>query len=130
MTSGGVSSGAPPALCGQRNDCFPDDFDLTFLVCGGHPQPHPLFAITLEFLGHGSLTGQAITNMSDGNKPRFELAQSLLCRPFSQHPAQIRHREHPVSKHIIHTGFAGEVQVNMNGIMISRGAGKQGESYA
>src|SRR5436305_9496650 len=42
-------------------------------------------------------------------------------------PSQISHGEHSVGEHIVHAGLAGEIEIYVNGIMITGSAGKQGQ---
>src|SRR5262249_52911669 len=110
------------SLLSQLDDCFDRELDLAGLIFGGQRQPRALLAIVLHELGHGALAGQPGAEPRDRGKARREGADARSRHHIGQCLAEIGHHQHPVREHVGKPGLLGKIQIDMDRVVIARGA--------
>jgi hypothetical protein len=112
------------------NNRFAQHFHLAVLIGGLNRHAHASFTVNLHFFDDASRTGDSILQMGDVHKARLEEAQLLLGHPVHEQAAQPGHRQHAVGENIRHAGATGNIEIDMDGVVIARGAGEQRQRAA
>jgi hypothetical protein len=69
--------------------------------------------------------GDGLAHLGDGREAHAELADAVLRHPVGQQPAQPGHRQHAVREHVGVAGAPGKVDVDMDRVVVARGAAVQ-----
>src|SRR2546426_499953 len=109
----------------ERDQCVTEDLGLAVLVGAADFDAQQLCAALFELLDHLAAAGDDMSQMGDAEETRVELAQVRLRRPLRDEAAQPGHYEHAMREHIRHAGPARVIDIDVDRMVIARGAGEQ-----
>jgi hypothetical protein len=104
------------------DDGFAGKFDVAVLVPGCQRKFRAALAIVFDELGDMALAGQARTELGDGDEAGCKAAQPRGRDRVGQCLAEAGHHEHAVREDIGISGGPGEIQIDVNRIVIPRRA--------
>src|ERR1700684_811583 len=104
------------------------ELDFAVFIFGGQRQARAPLALVFEQLGDMPLAGQPGAELGDRGKARRERTDAGRRNRVGQRLAQIGHDQHAVAEHIGKTRRAGEIQIDMDRVVIARSAAIQCQS--
>src|ERR1700761_570065 len=126
----GVMFMFPWEFSGQRDQRLADDLGLAELVGAAQLDAHAGLALVHQFLDHAAAAAHRVAEMGDALEARVEAAQPALRRPLREQPSEPGHAEHALGEHVRHAGAPREVGVDVDRVVVARGAGEEGQRAA
>ena len=106
---------------GHRDYRFALRFDLPTLI-RGRDRDTNLVPVTGQLFNHLRGTGDLITHPDDRQETCTERSDRRLRYPISENAAHVAHGQHAVRDHIVESGGAREVDIDVDGVVIARRA--------
>src|SRR5574343_667713 len=108
----------------QRDDGVAAERDLLAIARSRQLDARAGAAAVVELLDDLADALHAIGHLGDGREAHAVVEHAALRHPVGERARQVGHRQHAVREHVLHAGLAGEVEVDVDGVVVTRGAGK------